>query len=233
MLGQSQVGVRGAGAWGRDLPSGTSCSSSAFSSGLFWAVPLLDRLGVLRVPGPHPSCASSLKPPVWMQSHTDPTFLAVVPPLITPSPCTGRVASRSPVCTGRPAPQAHTSFQGCVSRKALTWPAAGKLDELTLRKECYCLRLLPCSASTALQMLAGIRGLATACTTVYRHQGKESQRGALDYRKPHRLLLLQAYRDVGCGLWGHLSLPARSLLAQVVFTVPPWPLPLSQAPSYV
>lgn len=74
----------------------------------------------------------------------------------------------------------------------LTWPAAGKLDELTLRKERCCLpppASLPMVASTTLQMLVRIRGLATACPTVYWHREKESQRGALAYRKPQWLLL--------------------------------------------
>lgn len=54
MLGQSlgQMGARGAGGLGEGLPSRTTCPSSAFSSGLFWAVPLLDRLGVLSIPSP-------------------------------------------------------------------------------------------------------------------------------------------------------------------------------------
>lgn len=63
--------------------------SSSFSSGLSWAVPSGNVLGVLRVPRAHPSPTPSLRFPVWMQSHSDPTFLAMVLPLITPAPVQG------------------------------------------------------------------------------------------------------------------------------------------------
>lgn len=74
---------------------------------------------------------------------------------------------------------------------------------------------LPMAASTTLQMLVRIRGLATACPTVTSMLGGgESQRRALAYRKPQWLLLhverwamgtlyieFHTHRDPGYALW--------------------------------
>lgn len=186
---------------------------------------------------------------------------------LPPAPVQGRQPPGPWCAQVGPHPRPPTSLQGCISRNMLTWPAAGKLDELTSSgRSDAASRLpppasLPVAALTTPQMLVRIRGLATACPTVYRHWEKESQRGALAYRKPHWLLL-----RVRGGQWGpctsnsihtvvlamlfwrgrsgqggrvwsqnHLRTSLSqmvSLVAQAICTAPPWPLPSSQAPMY-
>lgn len=101
-LGAKPVSERGVGGCGKGLLPGAI--SSVLSPGLE-GCPLLECPGT-PVPRAYSSPAAPfLWLPVWMHSHADPTFLTMVLPLITPSPCTGKVTSRTPVCTSRPAPQ--------------------------------------------------------------------------------------------------------------------------------
>lgn len=102
--------------------------------------------------------------PDWPCSSPEATFLAV-------ALCR---EDQSPVCTpGPPLPSKTVCLVTCSRRRLV----AGKLDELTLRKE-WCRRRLPPPALPGPhRLLVGIRGLAAACPAVYRHLRKESQRG--------------------------------------------------------